>query len=81
MIHIVQEDYEENKDQMDYRVKGKHEGIINASSIRNRNLQRMRNFRDHAERKAKKAKEVMQELDERKRAEMQMEEIESEDKV
>lgn len=81
LIHLVQEDYEENKQSIAYRMKGKHEGTISESSIRNRNLQRMRHSRDHAERKAKQAKDIIQEIDDKEREKMLHEARANEDKV
>ena len=62
-------------------MKGKHEGVINDSSIANRNLSRMKIFREHAERKHSQAKVVLNAIEETEKNKLLQEARENEDKV
>ena len=60
LMHIIKEDYEENKKNSDFKMTGKHQGQVVESSVKQRNLNRMRNHNLQAERKHQETKHVLE---------------------
>lgn len=61
-MHIIKEDYKDNLKNGDFKLTGKHQGQVVESSVKERNLRRMRNHNSQAERKHQKAKHVLEEI-------------------
>ena len=60
LMHIIKEEYEENIKTADFKMTGKHQGQVVESSVKERNLRRMRNHNSQAERKHQKTKHVLE---------------------